>query len=1831
MSITSIFTCKEVLGMNLINNRYRVITNLKQDRIRSSYLVSDVINNHEKIQLSIINSEYASESLIDYCVTEFITIGTINHANISKVFEFGLVHTIDNKKVNNSEYFYTNEYIENDIELHELTSNMNENQILDIFMQLCMAVNYLHIRGFIYGELNINNIMISYLNNKYNLILKDLPTIEIEKQGSDHNKVGQLGFKDPEHIIYNKPTIATDIYSLGGVLLALCKIDVDENSNIHQSIINLENKVKNEFISNTSILDFYNKLIIIIKKMTEQNLIERYSNINEMVEDINALFNTKYRAYIIDEIEILNFNTKIVGRNAEINKIMSIYENLIKRNASNKIILVHGEQGIGKTRFLKEIEHLLYMKKVNVYSSFTIENRKSNRKSNIKSNKAHLDILKKIISTSDEEIVKRYQSELIKFIPELGEENNIVASESLAGSKEKYRLISRIYNFIEEAINNKPTIFIVDNAHCLDEFSLELLEYINVQNYKEQKIMIILSYSEGEYTQNPKFMQLLNNDACNMNVNLKNLNNEETGIMLQEILSMPRVPSKFAEKVYGKTYGNPLFVEETLKDFMAKKNISINKDNGKWQTPLTVDEMPIASTMEQALLNQIKEINQDSYEILSAIAIFNTAVSIEVIEKFFIGTEIRIEEYIDELCAKGILCKKIEDMGFVFDFYNKVLKNLIYIRLSSEERKMKHEFAASVLENTFKIEGRENKEELIYHLEKAKDKDRIVKYCIELAEKMKSFNIMDEAISKYEKALSMLSDEEDQNKKVKLLLSIGDIYLDTGNLSGALETYKKTYIYSNDLVEEKLQVDVANKIAYIFMRRNEVEKTLEYIKKGEVILLNIEYMEGYLENKKNLANVYTAKQEYDKIYEICTNCIKKCGNDYIKYKGTMHNILGMYMQTSRITEALGCFKQGLKYSEEVNDTECMSRCLNNIGVIYGDHYQDNETAISYYNKLKAICEENNSIELGIVAITNIATCYSDKFEYDVALKYFKDALEKSKNIEFESNIFYTYNYLSFVSLKIGNNKEAYEYYLLAQKELEQYPIQGKDISLYYQMGAEFYYGVGNIDEAYDLIKKALEIYNDDATTQDNDSKLLLLILEIHKWENIDNINKKIQHVKTITHGNKNNTNKINELYEICIALYEKGYVEEATQLFEIHSFRKDEILVEMVNIKRLYLEGLMCIDANKIESLMLALDLSKKIKNKFFQWRICSAIGDCYLSKGDYFYAVNYFFEACEIIKDCTMQLPEKLRINYINAFNMMKPFNMIKGMSKTYAYNKMCKLEEGKSTISNIEDLTILFNYEAFTEILNNKDFVESAQKIYSSILPEGIHNINDIITHMCEDPLKSLDVITKLVSSMVLSTRSLIISEGNNNEYSVVATSDGNHDITDIKLILQRARETKNSILISEAFNNTKNIELRFMPSGMKSIMCIPIVRKNNCYIESSKGESERVNNSIKLENIKGYLYMESERVLNNFNEDSLNKCLDLTSFISFIMENYLLKISSSIDKLTGTFTRRFLEEALSEHIEKANGVQGVFSIIMFDLDNFKGVNDRFGHQTGDQVLRDVCKIAVDSIRKIDVCGRYGGEEFIVILHETDTTAASGIAERIRQNIDNKRILGFKRELTVSMGIATYPNHGTWKQELIEKADQALYVAKENGKNRCQIWENKFSGKLKGTNKLLGIVSGNVVQDSRNVLAMVELIEIIKAECDLKTKIYNALGRIIETTEAKNGMFFMLEENKITEKFGRRILKENWTTVKGYSQGIIQSVIIDKQGICIIDWDSIIDYDSVTGMPNWNSVLVVPIIKSGVVRGILYLTVPIKVKEFKFEDLNFVNTLGQLLVGML
>jgi diguanylate cyclase (GGDEF)-like protein len=159
---------------------------------------------------------------------------------------------------------------------------------------------------------------------------------------------------------------------------------------------------------------------------------------------------------------------------------------------------------------------------------------------------------------------------------------------------------------------------------------------------------------------------------------------------------------------------------------------------------------------------------------------------------------------------------------------------------------------------------------------------------------------------------------------------------------------------------------------------------------------------------------------------------------------------------------------------------------------------------------------------------------------------------------------------------------------------------------------------------------------------------------------------------------------------------------------------------------------------------------------------------------------------------------------------------------------------------------------------------------------------------------------------------------------------------------------------------------------------------------------------------------------------------------------------------DSLTGISSRRYSLTRLNEEIARSQKFNYHFACLMIDVDNFKDYNDRYGHLVGDAILKEASRTIRESIRQIDSLGRYGGEEFLVTLTETDQKEAYLAAERIRQAIQDKLVKVYDEDLkiAVSIGVSVYPEDGQETQALIDKADQALYAAKNAGRNRVCIW---------------------------------------------------------------------------------------------------------------------------------------------------------------------------------
>ena len=160
-----------------------------------------------------------------------------------------------------------------------------------------------------------------------------------------------------------------------------------------------------------------------------------------------------------------------------------------------------------------------------------------------------------------------------------------------------------------------------------------------------------------------------------------------------------------------------------------------------------------------------------------------------------------------------------------------------------------------------------------------------------------------------------------------------------------------------------------------------------------------------------------------------------------------------------------------------------------------------------------------------------------------------------------------------------------------------------------------------------------------------------------------------------------------------------------------------------------------------------------------------------------------------------------------------------------------------------------------------------------------------------------------------------------------------------------------------------------------------------------------------------------------------------------------NRKLVHKASTDGLTGLLNHAALLERLQMEIERSRRYGQLLSVVMMDIDFFKNVNDRYGHQAGDLVLAETARIIAGSIRSSDFAGRYGGEEFLAVMANSDEKAARTVAERIRQSLESAECTPDKIRVTLSGGVAEFA--GDSAEELIGRADHALYEAKRNGRN--------------------------------------------------------------------------------------------------------------------------------------------------------------------------------------
>ncbi len=225
----------------------------------------------------------------------------------------------------------------------------------------------------------------------------------------------------------------------------------------------------------------------------------------------------------------------------------------------------------------------------------------------------------------------------------------------------------------------------------------------------------------------------------------------------------------------------------------------------------------------------------------------------------------------------------------------------------------------------------------------------------------------------------------------------------------------------------------------------------------------------------------------------------------------------------------------------------------------------------------------------------------------------------------------------------------------------------------------------------------------------------------------------------------------------------------------------------------------------------------------------------------------------------------------------------------------------------------------------------------------------------------------------------------------------------------------------------------------SQCKSILCSPIM---------SKGK------------LSGIIYMENNLAINTFTPERLELLSIIASQAAISLENARLFELATTDGLTRLFVHRYFQILLDAEIQRSRRYKQPLALAMIDIDDFKHVNDTYGHQFGDEVLRNVASTIRKNTQEVDITARYGGEEFVVIFPKTNMEEALVAAENIRACVEQLEIPHGQEKLhvTISLGVAVFQEHAMEKEELIRAADAGLYQSKRTGKNRVSIANAKL-----------------------------------------------------------------------------------------------------------------------------------------------------------------------------
>ncbi|UTC77190.1 diguanylate cyclase [Treponema sp. OMZ 799] len=1768
--------------MEIINSRYKIINKISNSMpYVQEFLAADLWSESIKINLKIVSSLELKKEELDFFKDNFITISTISNYFYLKNYGFSSLYlsypSLPHSSPDEILYIFTTEHLENGIPVLEFIQNCSMEDILKITVSVCQSLVHASNMGFEYEVFTHDNVIIVEEKDGFRIRIKDIVSAKLENSTS-------VRFKEAEDYTGTNENIDT-VISFIVTLLA--------GQEVKTSISSALSKLKTVYKKlNKKDEDIFNALYEIAKKHTQHK--DKNNKIHTIIQDINNKLNRNCPADIIPPLNSITFRPKLVGKQKEINMVSQARNEIHSRQAKKTVFLIKGNQGTGKTRFLKEAEYRLALEGTNIYANYNFRNSTTEEFWD--------DFLGKIFlnSYSLQDIDER--ENIIKNVKQIRDRKFSINTEKEYDHM-KFKTFNEAKNLFFKTIGQLPVFLIIDDVEFANDFILDTILYLATEITELERLGVILSYDEAVTPVSPKFesfLNILNNYEKCQTFELNYFSKEETIEMLKNIMLLKYPPVGFGPTLYKYTSGCPSFIIEMIKEFVNTGIIYREKLTGIWviKEEIYKEELKnkIPKSIEETLTNQLNILSASEKKFFLEVSLFQNKFKIEYLYKILALPPNQIDKNIKKIINKGLITVIKTGDKQEYAITNQIMHNILYQMVPPKNKMLQHKKISQILQK----EPNTDINELIWHLEESGNKKAALSCCLDIVEKNMKEKNLDAVIKIYEKIPSIISGQSIK-AKFQILLKIFELY----NQMAIRNKEAEIILILEEILPKIKDADLLS-CYYNLMARHEYgalneEKILFYVDK---------LVELYTKTSKDIVNLrlqhakclyYHIKQQNrgfkESTYKIFN--LTKNHPEYVTYRIEAYIFLGyLYDKKNEKKISFKCFQKAKELSSLSNNIKTELISMYNISVMHWNRHSNVEKTIAYTKDVINLAKKLGFLIIETVSIINYARMLCEIQNNYEAYEYAKEAENKILANNMVMLKLPCITTLMEITQNLNRYKEFYEYrkkYIKTARETQKKTLYQHNF-IFYALMARMYQEFGYNNKAISYLKKSIKLKK---YLSDHKIFMVYFMLEAlriiqRKKSDINNLIKIFNvYINVKKYSMKNRRQLTKNFFDTVItATIKRPDIDFAPLIVQIIKFDMPD-LYDFQQSGMHYLKTYL----NKTESehiLQENLQLMKPKRLINITLFLNMALGDYYYAAGIQSLAIVYYLEAQNKISNIIKNTPEKYKVKLFNNWQFNRAFDIVSDFIKGKTPQKDKKYNR---KVTNAE-LKEILNLKHINIIKKDKNFRN--ELIQTFLKNEGYEHTTsvEIINNFTDNYIQNVSEIMKFLALNVIATSYDFLEISTSGEPSfILHNEDENGDLRKIF-----------DFITKFGYKNTTKIEAVLR----KPCMIIPVNKKNFGA------------NDYKL---LGFMIFISENVINNFSHEGSSFCKKHSNLLTMLVESKNFQQSAAYDTLTGAYTRKYFEVFFKNIIKNLYNSNSKFSLILYDLDKFKNINDNYGHLVGDIVLKKVTQTILDSLNQGQILGRYGGEEFTIILPDTDSQKAFKTSEYFRKKIENLVFTEFDTAITISLGIATFPEHGKTTSELLTNADQALYNSKNTGRNKSTVWSPSIINKKGDKTSLAAVIIADESYFSEHISATIELCDILKTNLKKKDISKTLISKIVKFFEAESGAIILKSVNKKCNELNFKISAKIGFESYPVNEQLVHTVAEDGVGIYQVDWDSITKRNSITNMPEWNSVMITPIIKNENIIGIIYLAAPEKHAKFNLSKFNFFKFLADII----